>query len=122
MSKAVQDSPDYSSQRLADLAEAYPSFLTFLLTNKLGLITQSHPQSLYNKAAEAQQLDISQRKYFQHPKQTKGPYISSAFRGKGFGNDPIVAISAPLLDSQQEFVGLLEDSLDLSSFIKYDEK
>jgi hypothetical protein len=103
MSKAVQDSSDYSSQRLADLAEAYPSFLTFLLTNTLGLITQSHPQSLYNKAAEAQQLDISQRKYFQHPKQTKGPYISSAFRGKGFGNDPIVAITANAYAEDRQF-------------------
>jgi diguanylate cyclase (GGDEF)-like protein len=44
--------------------------------------------------------------------------VTDAFRGRGVGVDPIVAISAPLKNSSGEFVGIIEGSLDLGAFAR----
>ena len=61
-------------------------------------------------------LNVSDRAYFQQPRATGKSYISDVFQGRGFGRDPIVAISAPLTSPNGEFGGIVEASLDLAAF------
>lgn len=119
---AINDSPEFIAKRLANAAELYPSYLTFLVADKEGLISHAHPQELYDKAQSVNRLNIAHRSYYQVPKQTLQSFLSAAFQGQGFGNDPIVAISAPLIDPQGSFIGIVEGSLDLSSFEIHDQR
>ena len=118
--KAIQDLPQSTQSRLQELAEGFPRFLTFLATDEKGEITHAHPQYLYDKAKQSGFMNVSYRGYFQQPKATKQPYMSEVFEGKGFGNDPIVAMSVPMLTEQGDFEGIVEGSLNLSLFQIYD--
>jgi signal transduction histidine kinase/BarA-like signal transduction histidine kinase len=119
---AINDNPELITKRLANAAELYPSFLTFLVADKDGLISHAHPQQLYDKAKAVDGLNVAHRSYYQVPKQTLQSFLSAAFQGRGFGNDPIVAVSAPLIDPKGAFLGVLEGSLDLSSFDIHDSR
>lgn len=119
--RAIEDSSGTTQKRLMDIAENFPRFLTFLVTDKNGIITHSQPQELFAKVTESGHLDVSYRSYFSVPYSTGQEYLSPAFEGKGFGNDPIAAISSPLYDEQNNFMGIVEGSLALSSFANYDQ-
>ncbi|GAB5382328.1 MAG: hypothetical protein Alis3KO_37870 [Aliiglaciecola sp.] len=119
--EAIEDQPQNIAQRLNDISQYYPNFLTFLVADKDGMISHSYPTALFQKAKETGQLDVSERSYFIQAKQTGDAYLSPAFRGKGFGNDPIVAISSPIYDEEEQFFGIVEGSLNLSSFKLYDD-
>ncbi|GAA0859817.1 ATP-binding protein [Aliiglaciecola litoralis] len=121
VAKAIEDDPQNTAERLSDLSMRYPNFLTFLAADKNGIIYQSYPVSLFNKAQRTGELDVSQRDYFIQAKRIGTIYLSSAFIGKGFGQDPIVALSSPIYSDQGEFNGIVEGSLDLSSFKLYDD-
>ncbi|WJG09874.1 ATP-binding protein [Aliiglaciecola sp. LCG003] len=118
---AIQDDVELANKRLYDLSSNYPYFLTFSVADSTGQITQSYPTSLYRKAKQASMLDISQRDYFTQTKKYGDTYVSSAFQGIGFGSEPIVAIAAPFYYPNGDFRGILEGSLDLSTFSVYDE-
>lgn len=105
---------------LENLAREYPEFLTFLISDRSGAITHSYPSNLLSRARRVNRADVSQREYFIKAIETGQTYISEAFQGRGFGNDPIVAISTPLYDGQGQLMGILEGSLNLSSFIEFD--
>lgn len=120
VARAVEDNPENTDKRLQNLAANYQSFLTFLVTDSQGQITHASPAALYAKAKEANQLDVSHRPYFIEAKRTLAAYVSPAFQGKGFGNDPIVGISSPMFSSDGDFIGILEGSLNLNSFAIYD--
>ncbi len=59
---------------------------------------------------------ISDREYFRQPLLTGRPFVSDAFRGRGLGNDAIVAISAPIFSREGDIWGIVEGSLNLSGF------
>jgi signal transduction histidine kinase/BarA-like signal transduction histidine kinase len=105
---------------LFDVATDYPDFLTLFVADSKGQISQSFPVSLYEKVAQADQLDVSTRAYFYEVKASGQNYISKVFEGKGFGNDPIVAIASPLYNQDGSFQGIVEGSLNLNSFNVYD--
>lgn len=105
---------------LENLATEYPEFLTFLIADRSGVITHAYPSNLLSRARRVNRVDVSQRDYFIKAIETGQTYISQAFQGRGFGNDPIVAISTPLYDGQGQLIGILEGSLNLSSFIEFD--
>lgn len=118
---AIQDAPSKADQRLASIANGYPGYLTFLMTDEVGYITHAYPAELLQLVIENDDLDVSYRSYFSVPRSSGELYISEAFKGKGFGSDPIVAISSPIY-SEGKFTGVLEGSLNLSSFNGYDEQ
>ena len=60
--------------------------------------------------------NVSYRPYFYEVMQSGTPFLSNVFQGRGFGNDPIVAISAPILDRDGVPKGIVEGSLSLKSF------
>ena len=107
---------------LTILAEQYPQFLTFLITDNEGQITHAYPLALMEKARQAGMTNVQGRRYFSRVRETGQPFVSQAFEGRGFGADPIVAISAPLTRPDGGFEGIAEGSLSLSSFRRFDQQ
>lgn len=89
-------------------------FLTMLVADADGTILAG--SSRIGGAAPRQVAsgqNVSDRPYFLEPMRTQRPFRSEVFRGRGFGQDPIVAVSAPVLDATGRPVGVVEGSLDL---------
>lgn len=92
----------------------YPSFVSMLRADANGKILHGVPTDHFGEVLTQTSTlpDIDDRNYFQAPKATREGYVSSAFRGRGFGTQPIIAISEPLLKNE-EFMGIVEGSLDI---------
>jgi signal transduction histidine kinase len=106
-------------QQLTSLHTNYPSFRTMLITDQTGQISLASPASLMTQLSNNGVLpSLEDRDYFQIAMNEQRPYISAVFRGRGFGNEAIVAVSAPLYlpTSAGSPVGVLEGSLDVSKF------
>ncbi len=109
-------------RQFIELAKQDNGILTMLATDKSGLITATYPASLLEKVKkDGQFTSVATRYYFTEAKRTLEPVVSDVFQGRGFGNDPIVALSAPLILNQQ-FEGIIEASLDLNHFQSFDIK
>lgn len=102
------DDRERYARSLAVLIASYPSFLTLLITDADGRILETAPSGLSSNINT-----VADRPYFLVPRRTLQPFISEVFRGRGFGTDPIIAISAPILGPAANFIGVLEGSLDL---------
>lgn len=72
----------------------YSGFITMLIANQSGLIISGSPAEFYNniKSAPEEKRRIVDRDYFKVPKAELRGYVSEVFRGRGFGDDPIVEI------------------------------
>jgi hypothetical protein len=94
-----------------------------LATEKYGNIIATAPRNLIDKIKLPGNdfVNVNTRPYFIHSKETMQPFVSDVFQGRGFGNDPIIAISVPLSDDRG-FVGILEASLDLKKMKSLDIK
>lgn len=103
---------------VANLGATYPSFLTFLATDADGQLVATYPDTLLAGVQHTDGMGVSQRDYFKWPAAGQQSYISEAFRGRGFGSDPIVAISAAVI-RDGHFAGIIEGSLNLKSFSDY---
>ncbi|GGF79859.1 ATP-binding protein [Alteromonas lipolytica] len=111
-----------AAETLSNLAREYPEFLTFLVADRHGSISHSYPTNLLTRAKRLNQANVAQREYFKQAESGVDVFVSEVFEGRGFGNDPIVAISSPLYDASGQFAGILEGSLNLSSFVEYDSR
>ena len=114
--------PAIADETLSNLAQEFPEFLTFLIADEKGVVTHSYPTNLLSRAKRLNQAVVAEREYFIQAMQTESTFVSQAFQGRGFGNDPIVAIATPLYDGEGNLRGILEGSLNLSSFIEYDSR
>lgn len=93
----------------------YPAFLTMLIANHRGSVIAGYPLHTENGERISElNIDISDRAYYTEAMRTGAPFMSGVFQGRGFGRDPIVAMSAPLFDDHGEKAGIIEGSLDLS--------
>ena len=108
---------------LTETQQAFPGFITMLIADKDGNIEFGTPAAFYDVmlSAPAEQRHVKDRTYFLEPRLTQEPYVSEVFRGRGFGNDMIVAISAPVIE-QGEFKGIIEGSLHLPSFSSFEKQ
>jgi len=99
----------------------YPGFYTMIATDATGRIVAADSQPTRTDVAVLQQrLSVADRAYFRTARDTGRPYISDAFLGRGFGVDPIVAISAAMHDDKGMFTGVVEGSLDLRRFRRFE--
>ena len=120
-SDAVEESfDDAASTALQVLASHNPEFLTFLIADKSGDITHAYPSGMLEKAQRNGVPNVAYRPYFSEVMQSGKTYLSNVFQGRGFGNDPIVAVSAPILDKEGVPEGIVEGSLSLKSFAAID--
>lgn len=99
----VDDMARWSAD-LRRVINSYPAFRTMLVTDADGRVMTSAPVTLNYSTS------VADRAYFAQVRKTDRPYITGAFRGRGLGTDPLVAISAPL-HADQGFAGILEASL-----------
>ncbi|WP_198678780.1 sensor domain-containing diguanylate cyclase [Pseudidiomarina insulisalsae] len=92
----------------------HPGFISMLLANDEGQIVHGVPAAQFAVLQNnpAVNRDISDRPYYFTPKANGLGYVSSAFRGRGFGTQPIIAISEPLMVNG-EFRGIIEGSLNV---------
>ena len=79
-----------------------------------GTVRQGSPA----RAPSGSHTNIADRAYFRIPVSTGRPFVSDVFEGRGFGHDPIVALSAPLRDSSGAIAGVVEGSLNLNRLIE----
>ena len=100
---------------LARMRRHHPGFLTLLVAARDGGLRAVEPQVTATGAPRsARGRSVADRAYFREPLHTGRPYVSDAFRGRGFGHDPIVALSAPLRAPDGSIAGVVEGSLDLT--------
>ena len=120
-SDVVKDNKDAAANtQLTILATRYPEFLTFLVADKQGEIKQAYPPTMLEKARESGMPNVAYRPYFYEVMQSGQPFLSNVFQGRGFGNDPIIALSAPIVDANGVPTGIVEGSLSLKSFAAID--
>jgi diguanylate cyclase (GGDEF)-like protein len=102
---------------LASAHRVYPGFLTMLVAGYDGSVVSASPLRAPDGSAVLAKLTrVNDRSYFVVPMQDRTTYVSEAFTGRGFGADPIVAISAPIEDATGLPIGIVEGSLDLRAF------
>lgn len=105
------------SRHLLAFHEIYPSYRSLLVADSGGRVVAGAP--LVSRATGDSVLGrlprVVDRAYFQEPRRTGRSFLSDAFQGRGFGGDPIVALSVPLRDDAGRFVGIVEGSLDLAA-------
>jgi signal transduction histidine kinase/DNA-binding response OmpR family regulator len=100
--------------------EIYRGFLTMLVADEQGKILAANIRGEERPAANIS-ASINDRDYFRQPMQSGKPYISDVFLGRGLGHDPIVAVSAPIRDPAGKIRGLIEGSLDLRRFQRFEQ-
>ncbi|GAB3729198.1 hypothetical protein GCM10028862_07400 [Luteimonas pelagia] len=104
--------PDWPSD-LAALRARHPELVTALATDAEGRIVAVVPRE---RLPEGPLGGVADRDYFQTPRRTLAPHISNAFRGRSLGNDPLVAISAPVV-RDGAFAGVVEGSIRVDSLL-----
>ena len=102
--------------------DVYRDFLTMLSADADGRIVTatSNVAGLLAPIAELRGFNVSDRDYFRSPMAGGGTFVSEVFQGRDLGRDPIVAISAPVLTTGGERVGIVEGSLNLRAFRRID--
>ena len=100
---------------IEEAKRAHPEFITMLMADADGIIRYTAPAAAL---PEVGGMSITDREYFQVARDQRTSYVSGVFRGRGFGNDIIVAISAPILDPGGRFQGIVQGALRVQEFAR----
>ncbi|HEX4949421.1 MAG TPA: response regulator [Blastocatellia bacterium] len=121
LARTIEETQSYSADTINQLLIQhhlnYEGWITMLATDANGNMIAWTPL-LRADGQPVVQRSVSDREYFRQPQATGKSYISEVFLGRGFGSDPIVAISCPVYRAGQ-FVGVVEGSLDLKKFSEF---
>ena len=100
---------------LPALHQAYPGLLTMAVTDATGTVVAASPTLTPSGQPVTQQgFNIADRPYFVAARQSTDVHVSEVFRGRGLGDDVIVALAVALQDEQGAFQGVLQAALDLT--------
>lgn len=102
--------PDTLAPTLLALQQRQPEFISMLAADSTGLVFAAAPASALATLRSAP-LNVADRSYFREAIRTGEPHVSSVFRGRGFGRDLLVAISAPAFDDRGRLLGIVEGSI-----------
>ena len=107
---------------LSQTQSSFSGFITMLVASKEGRVITGTPKPFYDNFASlpSEKQTVKDRPYFIHPKKTGEAFVSDVFKGRGFGNDIIVAISSPI-EKNGNFNGIVEGSLNLPSFNTFEQ-
>ncbi len=101
-------------QRLERTRAAFPSLLTMLVTDAEGrVLAGSFDNRTGIDRALWHGIDVSDRAYFRLPRERSEPMVSEVFQGRGFGDDALLAVAAPVLDAEGRFRGVVQGSIRL---------
>lgn len=102
-------------QRLERTRRAFPGLLTMLVTDAQGRVLAG---SFDNRTGIDRSIwhavDVSDRAYFQLPRDRGEPVVSDVFQGRGFGDDALSAVAAPVVDEEGRFLGIVQGSIRLA--------
>ncbi|CAN5592311.1 diguanylate cyclase [soil metagenome] len=104
--------PDWPAD-LTALRTRHPGLTTALAADREGNLLALAPAS---RLPSGDTPNVADRDYFQQPAHDLQPYVSNAFRGRGVGTEPLVAVSAPLL-REGAFDGVVEGSIRTDALI-----
>ncbi len=105
---------DYGNA-LTAVHQLYPGYLTMLIADSQATLIASSPSSLMANVSES--YSVADRTYFSQAFYNQALYVSPVFLGRGFGVDPIVAISSPFYyHNSEKPAGIVEGSLNLNMF------
>jgi diguanylate cyclase (GGDEF)-like protein len=105
---------------LRTLHRQFPQFITVLVADRDGQIIHGEPVFTPDgRAAPWAGRNVADRMYFRVPMETGEPFVTDAFRGRSFGDDVIVGISAPLLDEAGVPQGVVEGSIAADAFASF---
>lgn len=104
-------------QQLERLMALYPGFATSLYASSEGYVEKSIPSELLSGLSQSQRY-VNDRPYFAEAQQFPLGYSSGVFQGRGLGDQPIVALSAPIYKND-EFYGVVEGSLKLDQLERF---
>ncbi|TWX71645.1 diguanylate cyclase [Colwellia sp. C1TZA3] len=112
--------PSNYDDALLEVHKIYPGFLTMLIAKQDGSLATSSPSSLMANLPKSS-FSVADRSYFSQAFFQQSLYVSSVFLGRGFGADPIIAISAPIYANKNDSkndkpIGIVEGSLNLNLF------
>jgi len=120
---AILLDPKKSNTFLENQHALYPAFLTMLIADRDGLVIAGYPSvTATGQPIALAGISVADRMYFLEAKNQKEPYLSGVFRGREFGTDPIVAMSAPFFDESGTFAGIVEGSLNLNRLKEFGKK
>lgn len=100
---------------LEQVAAVYPGFLSLLGTDRFGRVQYS---LLRGETPQRSASDVSDRAYFRETLRREQPTVSPVFRGRGIGNDLIVAVAAPIRDGEGRVDGVLQGALALGQLVR----
>ncbi|MEY3608371.1 MAG: hypothetical protein RLZZ447_1159 [Verrucomicrobiota bacterium] len=103
---------------LAAARAASSDFLSLIAADRRGNVlagTSATGPLPANPTATA--LNVADRDYFREPMATARSYVSGAFRGRGFGRDLLIAVSAPVISRSGETIGIIEGSMTVESIL-----
>ena len=100
------------------ILQTYPGFITMLLADERGTVVAAAPGTRPDgRPAAGPGNSVADRGYFRQALASGRSYVSGVFQGKFFGNDIIVAISAPFTDAAGHR-WVLEGSLRLEELVR----
>lgn len=106
--------PTRMSRELGAVQAETGIFLTMLAADADGKVIGAAPESVV-AGSRSGGMRVSDREYFAVPMATGRPHVSGVFRGRGFGRDLLIAISAPALTRAGERMGVVEGSLQVDT-------
>ncbi|MBW8185886.1 diguanylate cyclase [Shewanella nanhaiensis] len=124
LSLSQTDIPGWQKS-LTKLHQSYSDFITMIVTDSDARIIAATPiELLGSEKVKNRSFSVKDRHYFQEAFYKQQTFVSPAFWGRGFGTDPIVAISAPIYsgENSDQPAGIIEGSLNLTSFVDIEQK
>ena len=105
---------------LEDTRVINPGLQTMLVSRLDGTLLAASPSTTKDGRRVVGLIDaVRDRSYFRIPATTGQSCVTDAFLGRGFGADPISAVSSPLFGTTGRFDGIVEASLDLSKLSEF---
>ncbi|WP_286263560.1 sensor domain-containing diguanylate cyclase [Thalassotalea atypica] len=111
-SRILSDQPLAQQQHvLNNVQQEFSGFITMLVADSSGKVTAASPDKLQT-LIQTTDTWVTDRPYFIEAMKSQALYMSDVFQGRGFGDDIIVAISAPIYQDGN-ISGIIEGSIDL---------
>ncbi len=96
----------------------YPAFRTLAVIEPSGRLALSNPRFTPD-GRDVRGTDLSDRLYFRETLATRKPFVSDVFLGREMGADPIVTLTAPILNEDGSVRAVLSGSLRCARFTDF---
>jgi signal transduction histidine kinase len=98
--------------------DLYPEFRTLAVINAQGRLAAVNPRTTPD-GRNVMGTDLSDRGYFKTTLASRQPFISDVFMGRQMGSDPILTLTAPILNADGSVRAVLSGSLPCARFKEF---